>query len=32
MTHTAPIDVGVVLPVIPMTLPPSSLETNGGGR
>jgi hypothetical protein len=30
--HAAPIDVGVVLPVIPQTLPPDSLKQRPRGR
>jgi hypothetical protein len=32
VAHVAPIDVGIVLPVIPMTLPPDSLQARSGGR
>jgi leishmanolysin len=32
VAHAAPIDEGIMLPVIPMTLPPDSLKAGSGGR
>jgi hypothetical protein len=32
LAHEAPIDSGTVLPVIPMVLPPDSVETSARGR